>query len=402
MTKRIISVQLGARRNYAVPTIIARAEMLEAFYTDMCADCGIGAILDRYCPPAFRVGVIGRLLSRRLPPEIRNKVVTFDTPALRYQFRQQLAAKNQMRLYRAHKAFSKEFSQAMINMGLGQATHILSMFGEGIDLIKYAKEQDIKIITDIYLSFSTNRIVQAERLSFPGMEPILPTEIMQAGQEHARCVCNLTDVFIVPSHFVTKSLAEFGVDKTKYHIVHKGVADSWFQVKNTPKRGRILFVGSAELRKGIHILGMAARMLSHRNYEFRVVGRASGPVRRHEITQRLDFVGHVPRAYIQQEYSGADILVLPTLAEGSAEVTYEALAVGLPVITTEAAGSVVRDGIEGFIVPERGTEALAARIEELVEDRALRERMANAAKERAKDYTWDKYAERLVAVFQTI
>ena len=47
------------------------------------------------------------------------------------------------------------------------------------------------------------------------------------------------------------------------------------------------------------------------------------------------------------------MFVLPSLAEGSAEVTYEAIAAGVPVVTTRAAGSVVRDGIEGRIVPER-------------------------------------------------
>jgi len=50
--------------------------------------------------------------------------------------------------------------------------------------------------------------------------------------------------------------------------------------------------------------------------------------------------------------------VLPSLAEGSAGVIYEALASGFAVITTESAGSVVRDGIEGFIVPEGDPQAL--------------------------------------------
>jgi glycosyltransferase involved in cell wall biosynthesis len=57
----------------------------------------------------------------------------------------------------------------------------------------------------------------------------------------------------------------------------------------------------------------------------------------------------------------------------------------------------VRDGIEGFIVPIRDSTLLAERIEQLVTDRQLRERMGQAAKERAKDYTWKRYGERLLA-----
>jgi glycosyltransferase involved in cell wall biosynthesis len=57
---------------------------------------------------------------------------------------------------------------------------------------------------------------------------------------------------------------------------------------------------------------------------------------------------------------------------------------------------VVRDGIDGLIVPERDPEALAAAIERIVEDRPLRARLAAAARERAREFTVDRFAERLV------
>jgi glycosyltransferase involved in cell wall biosynthesis len=88
--------------------------------------------------------------------------------------------------------------------------------------------------------------------------------------------------------------------------------------------------------------------------------------------------------------------VLPSLAEASAEVTYEALACGIPVVTTREAGSVVRDGIEGRVVPSRDPHALADAISEILEDRQKRERMATAARERARKYTWEHYGNRLV------
>ena len=71
-------------------------------------------------------------------------------------------------------------------------------------------------------------------------------------------------------------------------------------------------------------------------------------------------------------YQQADIFVLPSIEEGSALVTYEAMACGLPVVTTPNAGSVVRDGVEGFIVSIRDPDALAERIESV----ALRCRFA--------------------------
>ncbi len=110
----------------------------------------------------------------------------------------------------------------------------------------------------------------------------------------------------------------------------------------------------------------------------------------------------MPRTEVKEEFRKADIFILPSLFEGSAEVTYEALATGLPVITTAATGSVVRDGVEGFIIPERDPHALAERIRQLVEDRPLRDRMAAAAKARARDFTWKQYGARLQTVFSQI
>jgi glycosyltransferase involved in cell wall biosynthesis len=400
--KRFIAVQTGARRNYAVPSILEKAGMLEAFYTDLCANAGLGAALDRFCPQPFRKGALSRILNRRVPSAIEGKVHTFDLPAIGYLGRQKLAGHHPIKQHQALTAFNQELGRAMMCKSLGQATHIFSMFGEGTDFLVLAKEQNLKVVTEIYISPLTHKIIQAERKKFPDLEPILSNQIIQADYALFSRVCELTDVFIVPSRFVERGLAEFDVDKSKCYTVPYAVGDSWLELHNRPTKGRILFVGTAEVRKGIHVLGMASQKLSHRNYEFRVAGGVSDVVRQHQLTQKVNFLGRVPRAEIQQEYAQADIFVLPSLAEGSAEVIYEALAAGLPVITTEAAGSVVQDGVEGFIIPEGDAEVLANRIEELVENRELRDRMAAAARERAKDYTWDKYAERLLGVLQAI
>ena len=118
------------------------------------------------------------------------------------------------------------------------------------------------------------------------------------------------------------------------------------------------------------------------------------------MCRRLTFLGRVPRQQIHEEFQRADVFVLPSLAEGSAEATYEALASGVPLVTTKASGSVACDGIEGRIVPERNVEILASAIEQIVEDRPVRDRMAHAARERARDYTWERYEDRLVGVLQ--
>ncbi len=96
-----------------------------------------------------------------------------------------------------------------------------------------------------------------------------------------------------------------------------------------------------------------------------------------------------------EAYQQSDIFVFPSIEEGSALVTYEALACGLPVVTTPNAGSVVRDGVEGFIVPIRDPDALAERMERLRTDVRLRREMGKAARRRAEEFPWERHGEQL-------
>jgi glycosyltransferase involved in cell wall biosynthesis len=103
-----------------------------------------------------------------------------------------------------------------------------------------------------------------------------------------------------------------------------------------------------------------------------------------------------------ERMAAADVFVFPSLFEGSAVVTYEALACGLPSVVTPGAGSVIRDGVDGFVVPPRDVAALAERMERLGCDPALRARMARAARTRALEYDWPRYHAALASVIEQL
>ena len=94
-------------------------------------------------------------------------------------------------------------------------------------------------------------------------------------------------------------------------------------------------------------------------------------------------------------FADAHIYVYPSLHEGSTVSIYEAMASGLPVVTTPNAGSVIRDGVDGFVVPVRDVDATRERIEKLYRDPVLRAAMAKSTAERAADYSWDAYVRRV-------
>jgi glycosyltransferase involved in cell wall biosynthesis len=80
-------------------------------------------------------------------------------------------------------------------------------------------------------------------------------------------------------------------------------------------------------------------------------------------------------------YQRASVVVLPSLSEGFGRVTLEAMACGVPVITTTAATGIVEDGVTGYIVEPRNAPAISEKIEYLFKERQVRKRMGEAARE---------------------
>src|SRR6201999_4547660 len=101
------------------------------------------------------------------------------------------------------------------------------------------------------------------------------------------------------------------------------------------------------------------------------------------LSEVLELMGSAPYSEMPKHFAWADILLLPSLCEGSATAVYEALAASLPVICTDNTGSVVRDGVEGFIVPVCDGDAITEALARLAGDAELRRSMAEQARQRA-------------------
>ena len=426
---KFVVAHTGARRGYAVPAILEKAGMLERFYTDICADVGLGRVICSADKLGLRNPALQRLASRRLPSALIGKTKTFARPNLKHFLRGRHS--DPVEALRANLRWQCELGESMAREGFGEAQWLHAFLDEFPTLMIAAKDRGLKVVSEIYILLSSDRLVREETRAFPGWEtegPDITEIIREEVGEHA--LLRRADMALCPSEAVCHDLVQnFGFRQEQTMIVPYGVSDAWFHVRNEPVRGRVLFAGTADLRKGIQYLALAAEKLaggpafgapsiarpdgagaapvpsnarrSVSRFEFRVAGNVTSQVREQKLCRHLNFLGRVPRNQTAAEFAAADVFVLPSLAEGSAGVTYEALACGVPVITTAAAGSVVRDGIEGRIVPERDPVALAEAIREVVEDREKRERMAHAARERAREYTWEKYGERLVAALKS-
>jgi glycosyltransferase involved in cell wall biosynthesis len=211
----------------------------------------------------------------------------------------------------------------------------------------------------------------------------------------------LADRIVCASPFVRDTIVETGTDPGKIAVIPYGVATDRFTpaARDRSDEGlKLLFVGHFGLRKGAWYLLEAMRRLAHlKHLSMTVFGKQTVPDRLlAPFGDRIQCVPHVPRNQMHHAYQQGDVFVLPTLFEGSAISVFEALASGLPVVTTPNAGSVVRDGVDGFVVPIRDAHALADRIERLYGDPALRREMSIRARGRALEFPWRRYRGELV------
>ncbi len=110
----------------------------------------------------------------------------------------------------------------------------------------------------------------------------------------------------------------------------------------------------------------------------------------------------VPHSEVEAHYAWADVFLLPSLYEGSATVIYEALRAGLPVVVTPNAGSVARDGQDGFVVPVRDSDAVVAALERLAADPDLRLALGRSAAARGAQFGLDAYGARLREVLRGV
>jgi glycosyltransferase involved in cell wall biosynthesis len=245
-----------------------------------------------------------------------------------------------------------------------------------------------------------HHIVEEERARYPGIELSCEDQArLDLEDERTRREIDHADLLLCPGMNVVEGLADFPNARGKaYAVVPYGCGVSFGGVKNEPVTGRVLFAGTADLRKGIHYLGMAAEQLAGEGYDFRVAGNVSNEVRNHPMMSHLNFLGRVPREEMREEFLKADVFVLPTLAEGCASVVHEAVMAGCPVITTKASGTMVADGRGGMIVPERDADALAEAIQAVVKDRDKRDELAASCEDLAKEFTEDSWSERLMEV----
>jgi len=217
----------------------------------------------------------------------------------------------------------------------------------------------------------------------------------------------LADWIVSGSSFTTRSLVEAGLTASKILTIPLGGPEpvpSAVLPAEQPRTMRFIYVGPVSVRKGAHYLLKAWPQVAGPEAELHFYGKPLLPervladARRAPGGDRLFFHGSVPAHTLGQVYLDASLLVLPTLCDGFGQVVSDALAHGLPVVTTENAGAAdcVEPGATGFIVPPADEDALAQCLTWCVTHRDRVFEMRRPALARAAAWTWRDFRKKFV------
>lgn len=243
------------------------------------------------------------------------------------------------------------------------------------------------------------KVSEEEAARVPAFAPTLPK-----WDEHPDWVerkldreCELADAILLGSEFARQTFVSEGIPAEKLCVQPYGADLSLFSpgARSIRPGGHfeVLFVGQLAQRKGISYLLEAMKRLQGRGISLHLVGNHFGSMAPLEPFRSLfRHTPNVDQQTLAGIYREADVLVLPSLIEGMGLVVLEAMASGRPVIVSRnGPADLVRDGIDGFIVPIRDPDAIAERIENLRANPDLAAEMGRNARERALTFSWQRF-----------
>ncbi|MCB0998580.1 MAG: glycosyltransferase family 4 protein [Acidimicrobiales bacterium] len=218
-------------------------------------------------------------------------------------------------------------------------------------------------------------------------------------------------VIVCGRHWYDLAVEQLGVEPGRVTIIPNGVPDTGELADPTRAQARMISLGLVGERKGTDVLLHAlARLPDDLDWRADLAGPgdvAAWTAVRDELglTARVSFPGWWPEQVARAELAASDVFVLATRRENQPVAIVEAMAAGLPVVSTAIAAipEVVEDGTTGLIVPADDPGALALALESLLRDPARRAEMGRRGRQRYEQgYTIERSADRIHTIYRTL
>jgi len=226
------------------------------------------------------------------------------------------------------------------------------------------------------------------------------------------------DIIIADSYSTKKDIIQyFGINDEKIKVVYLGVENRFrpisnveeYRLKNNLPSKMILNVGTLEPRKNVVTLVKAFKQLKERglnDYKLVIAGSKGWlykqifkEIQSSDLEKEVLFLGNIADKDLPRLYNCADVFAYPSLYEGFGLPPLEAMACGVPVITSNTSSLPEVIGDAGIMIDPNDVNSLCEGICKVLEDRELRHRMRDMGLERSKLFSWDKAAREILEIY---
>ena len=398
---KAVVVHAGARDSYQVALALSQAGILEALITDLFWPISThwAKYLDLLMPARLRELAMRRSSPLLSSQQVRSHILLGlycllleKLPSVFFQLR-----RNGIRALDA--ALGRAAGRLARQSGAGLITYSYC----GYDAIRHYGAP--ALLFQAHPHPSTMRNILVEELALhPDCASSLEQEwelaLPEQDFQHLVAETRMASHYLVASSFTKRSLVENGIAPESVTVIPYGVDLDRFHPAKTSRPFaetwalRLLFVGRINQRKGVKYLLEALRLLGPANLHLTVCGRVVDDLSLFKpFADQVTIRPSVSASELVEAYQDADLFVFPSIAEGFGQVLLEALACGLPILTTThtAAPDIIRDGEQGFIVEPRRPDLLAERIAWVMDHPRELEDMKVRARAQAETFTWERF-----------
>lgn len=244
--------------------------------------------------------------------------------------------------------------------------------------------------------------------------PILDTKLADAYRKLFPGV----DGFHAVSEEIGREAMKYGADKKKIRVIHSSIKDELLNMNSDLyKEGsklEIISIGRFHWKKGYHYALDTMRILDERNVDFIYTIIAQGKIpeeitfliNEYKLSEKVKIIQGMKHNELITKLQNSHLLILPSVEEGIANVVLEAMAIGVPVLTTDCGGmaEVIEDKVNGYIVAVRNPELLAERIMSFINtENEFKKSLTKRAKDViAREFGRDKQIREFSDFYQSI
>jgi len=226
-------------------------------------------------------------------------------------------------------------------------------------------------------------------------------------------VVKRADTIITVSNYSKNEIEKYyPLSKGKIDVIYLGFDEGFKALDNIKKKNQILYVGSINKRKNLIGVIKAFELLNQKDFTFLIVGNFSTNFSMNEndkmilekakTNTNIEFKSGISDEQLVRLYNESKLFVFPSFYEGFGLPVLEAMACGTPVVCSDSS-SLPEVGSDAVVYcAPHNIEDIKEKIEMVLGDEVLQQKMIQKGLERAKEFSWEKSSDEHVKVFKEI